>query len=121
MMGMLQMILIAGVAGTLLTFVAVWLLSYSRTDDAERATQQTSRKFVAVASAGVFSIAVALNELAGLFGTLGDIVATWPAAVGQFLLGGLAVAGFAGWLELGVVAATIVVAAVIVVTIAIRN
>jgi len=107
--------------GGLLAVVALWVINYRATDDAPEATSRTTKAVVGVLSAGVFSIVIAVSEFAALLGTVGDVVATSPAGVGQAVLGFLAIAGFSGWLEIGVVAATIVVIAVIGITTAVRN
>ncbi|WP_144900889.1 hypothetical protein [Halobellus captivus] len=107
--------------GAFVGVVGLWLLNYRRTEDATRATDRTSRKVIGVISAAVFAIVIAFSNLAGLFGVLGDIVSTWPGAVGQFVLATLAVAGFAGYVEMGVVAGTILVLAIIAGTAAVRN
>ncbi|MFD1601035.1 hypothetical protein [Halobellus rarus] len=107
--------------GAFLAVVGLWILNYRRTENATRATDRTSRKVVGVLSGAVFAVVIAFSNLAGLFGTLGDIVSTWPGAVGQFILGGLAVAGFAGWIEIGAVAGTVLVVGIIVAIAGIRN
>jgi hypothetical protein len=109
------------VAGSALAIVALWIINYRKTDDATDATDRTSRKVVGVVSGGVFALVIAFANLAGLFGTIGDIVSAWPGAVGQFVLGGIALAGFAGWIELGVVGATLLVLGIIIAVAGIRN
>ena len=119
--GVLPLIALVAAGGGVLAVVGLWVLNYRETDDATRATDKTSRKVIGVVSGGIFAIVVALSNFAGLFGTLGDIVSTWPGAAGQFVLGGIAVAGFAGWIEIGAVGGTILVVGVIVSVAAIRN
>lgn len=119
--GVLPLIAIVAAGGAMLAIAAVWVLNYRQTDDATEATDQTSRTVIGVVSGGIFALVVALSNFAGLFGTIGDIVSTWPSAVGQLVLGGLAVAGFAGWIELGAVGATVLVVVIIVAVAGIRN
>jgi len=107
--------------GGLVAVVALWVINYRATDDAPEATSRTTETVVGVLSAGVFSVVVVVSEFAGLLGTVGDVVASSPAGVGQAVLGVLAIAGFGGWLEVGVVGATITVVAVIGITTAVRN
>lgn len=110
-----------GVGVTALSFVVLWGANYRQTGDAERATERSTRKIVAVVSAATFSLFIAIGELAGFAGTLGDIAATWPGAIGQAVIGFIAIAGFAGWVELTAVGATFLVAGVFVATLAVRN
>jgi hypothetical protein len=119
--GVLPLIATVAAGGAVVAIVALWFINYRQTDDIEDATDQTSRTVIGVVSGGIFALVIALGNFAGLFGTLGDIVSTWPGAVGQFVLGRLAVAGFAGWIELGAVGATILVVGIIVAVAGIRN
>jgi len=119
--GVLPLIAMVAAGGAVVAILALWAINYRRTDDVEDATDQTSRTVIGVVSGGIFALVIALSNFAGLFGTLGDIVSTWPGAVGQFVLGGLAVAGFAGWIELGAVGGTLLVVGVIVAVAGIRN
>jgi len=120
MINLTTLAIVAGLGG-LVAVIAVWVMNYRSTGDAPRATSKTSRKVVGVLSAALFSVIVAISEFAGLLGTAGDVVATWPGGAGQVVLGFLAIAGFSGWLEIGVVGGTIVVIAVIGITTAVRN
>lgn len=119
--GAFGIFLALAIGGSVLAVVALWIVNYRRTDDAGDATDRTSRRVVGVVSGGIFAIVIAFANLAGLFGTIGDIVSTWPGAVGQFVLGALAIAGFTGWLEIGAVGGTLLVVVVIVAVAGIRN
>ena len=119
--GVLPLIAMVAAGGAVVAILGLWVINYRQTDDVEDATDRTSRTVIGVVSGAVFALVIALSNFAGLFGTIGDIVSTWPSAVGQLVLGGLAVAGFAGWIELGAVSATILVVGIIVAVAGIRN
>ncbi|GAB7011767.1 hypothetical protein [Halolamina salina] len=117
----LSTLAVVAALGGLLSVVALWVINYRSTEDAPKATSRTTETVVGVLSAAVFSIVVAVSEFTGLIGTVGDVVATSPAGVGQAVLGFLAIAGFGGWLEIGVVGGTMIVVAVLGITTAVRN
>lgn len=119
--GPITALALVGLVGGLVAVAVVWARSYRRTGDAERATDQTSRRVVAVVSAALFALVAALVNFAGLFGTVGDLVTMAPGGFGQLALGFLAVAGFAGWIELTAVTATVLVVVIIAGVAAIRN
>jgi len=119
--GLIGTVAVVAAVGAVVAVIALWGINYRKTNDATRATDRTSKKVIGVVSGGVFALVVALSNFAGLFGTFGDIVSTWPGAVAQFVLGGLAVAGFAGWIEMGAVVGTVLVVGIIAGAAAIRN
>lgn len=108
--------------GGVVAVAGLWINSYRKESvDAPEATRTTSRRVVGVISGAVLAIAVAFTELAGLLGVFGDIVSMFPGGVTQLVLGGLAVAGFAGWLEVSLVGFTLLVVGVLVASTAFTN
>lgn len=120
MIALSTLAVVAGL-GSLVAVVVLWVRNYRSTGDAPEATSRTTQSVVGLVSATLLSVVVGISEFGALLGTAGDIVSTWPGGIGQAALGLLAIAGFSGWLEIGVVGATITVLAVIAITTAIRN
>ena len=101
--------------GGVASVAGLWVMNYRKDGtDAPEATRKTSRKVVAVISGAVLAVAIAFTELAGLLGVVGDVVSMFPGGVTQLVLGGLAIAGFAGWIEVGIVGFTLLVVGVLV-------
>lgn len=121
MIGTLVNIGLVAAVGGVVAVVALWAKNYREVGNAPDATDRTSRKVVGVLSAAFMVLVVGVANFAGLLGMFGDVVAMSPETVGQVILGGLAVAGFAGWVEIGVVGGTILVLGVIAATAAIKN
>ena len=108
--------------GGVASVAAVWVMNYRKDGTgAPEATRTTSRKVVGVVSGAVLAIAIAFTELAGLLGVVGDVVSMFPGGVTQLVLGGLAIAGFAGWLEVSLVGFTLLVVGVLVASTAFTN
>jgi hypothetical protein len=108
--------------GGVLAVAGLWVNNYRKEGtDAPEATRTTSRRVVGVVSGAVIAIAIAFTELAGLLGVFGDIVSMFPGGATQIALAGLAVAGFAGWIEIGLVGFTILVVGVLVASTALTN
>lgn len=120
-LGTAQLTLLAAVLLPSFIVVGLWVRSYARTDSAPQATQRTSNKVIGFAVAVLVSVAIAFSSLAGLAGAVGEVVSMFPGGTAQFILGGLAVAGFSGYVELSLVAATGIVIIVIFATSAVRN
>ena len=109
---------LAGVA----TVGGLWVRNYRKDSvDAPEATRKTSQRVVAVVSGAVLAVAIAFVELAGLLGVVGDVVSMFPGGVTQLVLAGLAVAGFQGWIEVGVVGFSLLVVGVLVASTALTN
>ena len=112
---------LAALAGGV-TVAALWVRNYRKDSvDAPEATRKTSRSVVAVISGAVLAVAIAFVELAGLLGVVGDVVSMFPGGVTQLVLAGLAVAGFQGWIEAGVVGFSLLVVFVLVASTALTN
>lgn len=108
--------------GGVLAVAGLWVNNYRKEGTgAPEATRTTSRRVVGVVSGAVLAIAIAFTELAGLLGVFGEIVSMFPGGVTQLVLGGLAIAGFAGWIELGLVGFTLLVVGVLVASTALTN
>lgn len=100
----------------------LWVWNYSKEDiGAPEATRLTSRRVVGVVSGAIFALAIGFAELTGLLGTIGDVVAMFPGGTTQAVLGALAVAGFAGWVEIGLAGATVLVIGIMAVSAAFTN
>ncbi|MDZ5811601.1 hypothetical protein U4E84_09620 [Halorubrum sp. AD140] len=120
--GALLLVALLVAAGGVVTVAALWVRNYRETGaNAPEATRDTSQTVVAFVSGAVLAMAIAIAELAGLLGVVGDVVAMFPGGVTQLLLGGIAVAGFGGYLELGVVGATLLVVAIMATSTALTN
>lgn len=101
--------------GAVLAVAGLWVRNYRKEGvEAPGATRKTSRKVVGVVSGALLAVVIAFTELAGLLGVFGDIVSMFPGGATQIALAGLAVAGFAGWLEVGLVGFTLLVVGVLV-------
>ena len=120
-LGTAQLTLLAAVLLPSFIVVGLWVRSYARTDSAPQATQRTSNKVIGFVVAVLVSVAIAFSSLAGLAGAVGEVVSMFPGGMAQLILGGLAVAGFSGYVELSLVAATAIVIIVIFATSAVRN
>ena len=105
----------------LLVVVGLWVRNYLDEGNAPEATARTSNRIVGVVAGALISAAIAFSSVAELAGVFGEIVSMFPGGTAQLILGGLAVAGFSGYLELSVVAATVIVVIVIFGTSAVRN
>lgn len=116
-----QLALLAAVLLPSLVVVGLWVRNYARTDSAPQATQRTSNRVIGFVVAVMVSVAIAFSSLAGLAGAMGEVVGMFPGGTAQLILGGLAVAGFSGYLELSLVAATAIVVIVVFATAAVRN
>ena len=118
------MIVTAGAGLAALAMVAVtltWFGNYRSAGNAPDATRQTSRRVVAVVSGAVLAVAIAIAELAGVVGVIGEVVSMFPGGVTQLVLSGLAVAGFAGYIEISVVGFTALIVLVLVGSTALRG
>lgn len=104
-----------------LLVIGLWVRNYQQAGSAPEATARTSNRVVGFVVAVLISIAVAFSSLAGLAGAVGEVVAMFPGGTAQLILGGLAVAGITGYLELSVVAATILIVVVIFGSAAVSN
>lgn len=101
---------------------ALWVRNYRKDSvDAPEATRKTSRRVVAVISGAVLATAIAFVELAGLLGVVGDVVSMFPGGVTQLVLGALAIAGFQGWIEVGIVGFSLLVVFVLAASTALTN
>ena len=108
--------------GGVAVIAGLWVKNYRKErTDAPEATRETSQAVVGVVSGAVLAVAIAFVELAGLLGVVGDVVSMFPGGVTQLVLGGLAVAGFGGYLELGVVGATVLVVGILAASTALTN
>ena len=97
------------------TLGAVWVRNYRKDSvNAPEATRKTSRRAVAVVSGAVLSLAIVFVELAGLLGLVGEVFSMFPGGVTQLALAALAIAGFQGWIEIGVVGFSLLVVGVLV-------
>ena len=108
------MLVAAAVATAALVGLAIVVLAvrnYRRTGDGPRSARQASRTVFGLAVGAVLTLAVIASEA---LNALGALLATSPDTVGHLALGALAVAGFSGWLEVGVFTATVLVVAVLV-------
>ncbi|WP_418284773.1 hypothetical protein [Halorubrum sp. DTA46] len=118
---MLTFAAVAALAGVA-TVGGLWVRNYRKDSvDAPEATRKTSRRVVAVISGAVLAVAIAFVELAGLLGVVGDVVSMFPGGVTQLALGALAIAGFQGWIEVGVVGFSLLVVGVLVASTALTN
>jgi len=120
-LGTAQLTLLAVLLLPSLVVLGLWVRNYARTDSAPQATQRTSNRVIGFVVATLVSIAIAFSSVAGLAGAFGEVVSMFPGGTAQLILGGLAVAGFSGVLELSVVGATVIVVIVIFATAAVRN
>jgi hypothetical protein len=120
-LGTAQLTLLAVLLLPSLAVLGLWVRNYARTDSAPQATQRTSNRVIGFVVATLVSIAIAFSSVAGLAGAFGEVVSMFPGGTAQLILGGLAVAGFSGVLELSVVGATVIVVIVIFATAAVRN
>lgn len=108
--------------GGVVTTGAVWVRNWRKDGvGAPEATRKTSRRVVAVVSGAVLAVAIAFVEFSSLLGVVGEIVSMFPGGVTQLALGGLAVAGFAGWIEIGLVGFTLLVVGVMVASTALTS
>lgn len=117
---MLTVALLVAIGATA-TIGGLWLVNYRDAGNAPDATRRTSRRVVAVISGAIIAVAIALAELAGLLGTVGDLVSMFPGGFTQLVLAGLAIAGFQGWIEVGVVGFTLLVVGVLAGSTALTN
>lgn len=92
-------------------FVALLVRNYRRTGDGPRAARRTSRAVFGMTVGAVLTLAVIASEA---LDALAALVMFAPDTAGHLVLGFLAVAGFSGWLEVGVVGATVAVVLVLV-------
>lgn len=107
--------------GAVVGVAAVWARNYRKKGNAPDATRKTSQRVVAVATGAILAVAIAFAELAGLLGVVGDVVSMFPGGVTQLVLGGLAIAGFAGYIEIGLVGFTLLVVLVLAGSTALRT
>jgi hypothetical protein len=108
--------------GGVTAVAGLWVRNYRKPrTDAPEATRQTSKRVVGVISGAVLAVAIAFVELSSLLGVVGDVVSMFPGGVTQFVLGGIAIAGFGGYLELGVVGATLLVVGILATSAAFTN
>lgn len=121
MIGWLPTVLGVFALGATASVAGLWVMNYRKKGNAPDATRKTSRRVVAVVAGAVFAVAIALSELAGLLGVVGDLVAMFPGGVTQLVLAGLALAGFQGWIEVGVVGFTLLVIGVLAASTALTN
>lgn len=105
----------------LLMIAGLWVRNYQQAGSAPAATARTSDRVVGFVVAVLVSIAIAFSSLAGLAGAFGEVISMFPGGTAQLILGGLAVAGFSGYLELSIVGATAIVVIVVFATSAVRN
>ncbi len=119
--GAVPLIVLVAVVGGFVSLVALWIFNYSQTGDTEDATERTSGTVVGAISGVVFGVVIVLSTVGDALGVVGDFIATFPNAIGQFVLGGLAVLGFSGWVEIGTVGATVLVVVIIAGVAAVRN
>jgi len=101
----------AALAIPVVALIGLWVRNYRRTGDAPRAARQSSQRVLGVAVGAILSVLVIAGEF---LDALAALVSFAPETFGQVFLGFLAIAGFAGWIELGVVTATIAVVLVLV-------
>lgn len=108
--------------GGVTAVAGLWVRNYRKPrTDAPEATRKTSKRVVGVISGAVLAVAIAFVELSSLLGVVGDVVSMFPGGVTQFVLGGIAIAGFGGYLELGVVGATLLVVGILATSAAFTN
>lgn len=111
MMAALSTVALAVVAVVGLAIVGLTVRNYRRGRDGPRAARQASRKVFAAVVGAVLTLAVIASEA---LNALGALISASPDSVGHLVLGALALAGFSGWLEVGVVGATVLVVGVLV-------
>lgn len=114
MVELLKAAVMAFVAITLLALIGLWLWNYREEGSAPAASSETSNAVVGFLSGAVMSLVIVMAAFADFIGVMGDIIATWPAAFSQLLLGLLAIAGFSGMIEASVVSATLLVVVILV-------
>ena len=108
--------------GGVTAVAGLWVRNYRKPrTDAPEATRKTSKRVVGVISGAVLAVAIAFVELSSLLGVIGDVVSMFPGGVTQIVLGAIAVAGFGGYLELGVVGATLLVVGILAASAAFTN
>ena len=117
----MRMVVAAAIGIPLVVIGLLWIRNYLRRGSAPTATSDTSETVSGVLSAVVMSFVIALSGVAMFFGTIGDILATWPAASAQTALAVLAIAGFSSMVEVGVVTGTILVIVILLVYAAVTN
>lgn len=112
-MSPLVTLLVLLAVGFLVAGLVVWVQSYRSRGSVQDATVQATRWKLGVITGAIMTVALIVAEFAMLFGTVGDIVAMFPGAATQLVLALIAVLGFSGYLELGIVGGTILVVAVL--------
>lgn len=112
MPGSLSTALMVALALPSLAVLYLGVRNYRETNDVERATRRTSRTVFGVVVGAVVVLLVVATEFVV---ALGGLVSSFPDVFGAVVLGGLAIGTAGGWLEVGVVGATLAVVVVLVV------
>lgn len=115
---MISRAILVAIALPLLVVLGLWVWNYAKADAADEATRRTSRTIVGIVAGAVISTVIIASEIAGMFA---ELIAYSPEGFGTTALGLIAVLGLSGWVELGIVSATILVVGIIVVMAAVRG